>query len=209
MDDNIELPAILSRSTVLQESLDSVRAVGRVHHTEAANITDIRVPGRRRSKAVPLELSDYGCQVASMTKALENKKELEEGHVILAVNGEPTDGAQDARRALRNAFDDKRDEVKLTVWQAPDDFVFPDTAGEGTAAVGENGGQFDLVVQEAMLMTESEPVWWTRPTARTESSDSCSTVEPASFPPLSLTTQKWSTNQKIKPNRERYKKKTK
>ena len=41
-------------STVLQESLDSVRAVGRVHHTEAANITDIRVPGRRRSKAVPL-----------------------------------------------------------------------------------------------------------------------------------------------------------
>ena len=50
--------------TVLQESLDSVRAVGRVHHTEAANITDIRVPGRRRSKAVPLELSDYGCQVA-------------------------------------------------------------------------------------------------------------------------------------------------
>ena len=33
--------------TVLQESLDSVRAVGRVHHTEhteAANITDIRVP---------------------------------------------------------------------------------------------------------------------------------------------------------------------
>ena len=44
--------------TVLQESLDSVRAVGRVHHTEAANITDIRVPGRRRSKAVPLELSD-------------------------------------------------------------------------------------------------------------------------------------------------------
>ena len=103
--------------------------MGRVHHTEAANITDIRVPGRRRSKAVPLELSDYGCQVASMTKALENKKELEEGHVILAVNGEPTDGAQDARRALRNAFDDKRDEVKLTVWKAPDDFVFPDTAG--------------------------------------------------------------------------------
>ena len=50
-------------------------------------------------------------------------------------------------------------------------------------------------------------VWWTRPTARTESSDSCSTVEPAPFPPLSLTTQKWSTNQKIKPNRERYKKK--
>ena len=145
-------------STVLQESLDSVRAVGRVHHTEAANITDIRVPGRRRSKAVPLELSDYGCQVASMTKALENKKELEEGHVILAVNGEPTDGAQDARRALRNAFDDKRDEVKLTVWKAPDDFVFPDTAGEGTAAVGENGGQFDVVVQEAMLMTESERV---------------------------------------------------
>ena len=144
--------------TVLQESLDSVRAVGRVHHTEAANITDIRVPGRRRSKAVPLELSDYGCQVASMTKALENKKELEEGHVILAVNGEPTDGAQDARRALRNAFDDKRDEVKLTVWKAPDDFVFPDTAGEGTAAVGENGGQFDVVVQEAMLMTESERV---------------------------------------------------
>ncbi len=40
--------------TVLQGSLDSVRAVGRVHHTEAANITDIRVPGRRRSKAVPL-----------------------------------------------------------------------------------------------------------------------------------------------------------
>ena len=76
--------------TVLQESLDSVRAVGRVHHTEAANITDIRAPVRRRSKAVPLELSDYGCQVASMTKALENKKELEEGHVILAVNGEPT-----------------------------------------------------------------------------------------------------------------------
>ena len=145
-------------STVLQESLDSVRAVGRVHHTEAANITDIRFPGRRRSKAVPLELSDYGCQVASMTKALENKKELEEGHVILAVNGEPTDGAQDARRALRNAFDDKRDEVKLTVWKAPDDFVFPDTAGEGTAAVGENGGQFDVVVQEAMLMTESERV---------------------------------------------------
>ena len=72
-------------STVLQESLDSVRAVGRVHHTEAANITDIRVPGRRRSKAVPLELSDYGCQVASMTKALENKKELEEGHVLPAV----------------------------------------------------------------------------------------------------------------------------
>ena len=32
-------------------------------------------------------------------------------------------------------------------------------------------------------------------------------TEPASFPPLSLTTQKWSTNQKIKPNRERYKKK--
>ena len=91
-------------------------------------------------------------------KALENKKELEEGHVILAVNGEPTDGAQDARRALRNAFDDKRDEVKLTVWKAPDDFVFPDTAGEGTAAVGENGGQFDVVVQEAMLMTESERV---------------------------------------------------
>ena len=30
--------------TVLQESLDSVRDVGRVHHTEAANITDIRVP---------------------------------------------------------------------------------------------------------------------------------------------------------------------
>ena len=145
-------------STVLQESLDSVRAVGRVHHTEAANITDIRVPGRRRSKAVTLGLSDDGCQVASMTKALENKKELEEGHVILAVNGEPTDGAQDARRALRNAFDDKRDEVKLTVWKAPDDFVFPDTAGEGTAAVGENGGQFDLVVQEAMLMTESERV---------------------------------------------------
>ena len=88
------------------------RAVGRGHHTEAAKITDIRVPGRRRSKAVPLELSDYGCQVASMTKALENKKELEEGHVILAVNGEPTDGAQDARRALRNAFDEG-DELKL------------------------------------------------------------------------------------------------
>ena len=33
--------------TVLKESLDSVRAVGRVHHTEAANITDMRVPGRR------------------------------------------------------------------------------------------------------------------------------------------------------------------
>ena len=57
----------------------------------------------------------------------------------------------------------------------------------------------------------------TRPTARTESSDPCSTVtEPASFPPLSLRVE-WtfpsrplkngSTNQKIKPNRERYKKK--
>ena len=57
--------------TVLQGSLDSVRAVGRVHHTEAANITDIRVPGRRRSKAVPLELSDCGCQVED--KELESR----------------------------------------------------------------------------------------------------------------------------------------
>ena len=57
--------------TALQGSLDSVRAVGRVHHTEAANITDIRVPGRRRSKAVPLELSDCGCQVED--KELESR----------------------------------------------------------------------------------------------------------------------------------------
>ena len=38
--------------TVLQESLDSVRAVGRVHHTEAANITGMSLSWKKNKASL-------------------------------------------------------------------------------------------------------------------------------------------------------------
>ena len=115
-------------------------------------------------------MSNYGCTVTGMTQWYHTETQLEEGDVVLFVNKERCEGADDARRMLRDTCADKEAPLVLQVWHPPEEFVFP-AGGEGDRGgvdegEGEGGGlgagagggifDFDDSVTEALKMTEGD-----------------------------------------------------